>query len=82
VVGIPSQKYGEEVAAFIIKKQGAGPLSEKEIIEFCKEKISFYKTPKYVFFADAFPLSGSGKVQKFKLSELGLKTVKEKGIDT
>jgi fatty-acyl-CoA synthase len=82
VVGIPSQKYGEEVAAFITLKQGAEPLSEKDVMEFCKEKISLYKTPKYVFFVESFPLSGSGKVQKFKLSEVGFKTVQEKGIAT
>jgi fatty-acyl-CoA synthase len=81
VAGIPSAKYGEEVAAFILLKQGA-QVSEKEVIDFCKEKISFYKTPRYVFFMATFPLSASGKVQKFKLSELGLKEIKEKGIDT
>jgi fatty-acyl-CoA synthase len=82
VVGIASKKYGEEVAAFILQKPGAGQISEKEVIEFCKEKISAYKTPKYVFFAEAFPLSGNGKVQKFKLSELGLQQIQEKGIAT
>jgi fatty-acyl-CoA synthase len=81
VAGIPSQKYGEEVGAFIILKQGAS-VSEKEVIDFCKEKISAYKAPRYVFFVDAFPLSGSGKVQKFKLSEAGFKTVQEKGMTT
>ncbi|GHU84351.1 AMP-binding protein [Spirochaetia bacterium] len=82
VAGIPSQKYGEEVAAFIILKPEAKGLGEQEVIEFCKEKISLYKTPRYVFFVDSFPLSGNGKVQKFRLSELGLKTVQEKGLAT
>jgi fatty-acyl-CoA synthase len=81
VVGIPSKKYGEEVGAFILLKQGVR-ISEKEVIDFCKEKISGYKTPKYVFFVDAFPLSGNGKVQKFKLSESGFNTIQEKGIAT
>ncbi|GHV31975.1 hypothetical protein AGMMS4952_21570 [Spirochaetia bacterium] len=82
VAGIPSKKYGEEVAAFIILKQGMGQVTEKEVIEYCKERISLYKTPKYVFFVDSFPLSGSGKVQKFRLSELGFNTIQEKGIAT
>jgi fatty-acyl-CoA synthase len=81
VTGIPSKKYGEEVGAFIILKHGAS-ISEKAVIAFCKDKISEYKVPKYIFFVDAFPLSGSGKVQKFKLSESGFKEVQEKGLAT
>jgi fatty-acyl-CoA synthase len=81
VVGIPSRKYGEEVAAFIIPREGAS-ISGEEVTEFCKEKISFYKIPRYVFFADSFPLSGNGKIQKFKLSETGLKELEGKGTAT
>jgi fatty-acyl-CoA synthase len=79
VVGIPSEKHGEEVAAFIILKPGQ-TASEKDIIDFCKERISFFKTPSYVFFVESFPLSGNGKVQKFMLSRMGLQRLKEKGI--
>jgi fatty-acyl-CoA synthase len=78
-VGIPSKKYGEEVGVFIILKPGES-ISEKDVIDFCKDKISFYKIPKYVFFTDSFPLSANGKVQKFKLSGQGLKQIQEKGI--
>jgi fatty-acyl-CoA synthase len=77
--GIPSEKYGEEVGAFVIPKPDIS-ITEKEVMDFCKGKIGFYKTPKYVFFVDTFPLSANGKVQKFKLSELGLKEVRQKGI--
>jgi fatty-acyl-CoA synthase len=79
IVGIPSEKHGEEVAAFVILKPGA-QASEKEVIDFCKERISFFKTPKYVFFEESFPLSGNGKVQKFVLRAKGLQVLKEKGI--
>jgi fatty-acyl-CoA synthase len=79
VTGIPSKKYGEEVGAFIILKQGTS-ISEEDIIAFCKGKISLYKVPKYVFFMDSFPVTASGKVQKSKLSELSLKKIQEKGI--
>jgi len=68
VVGVPSPKYGEEVGAFIILKEGA-QLTEEEVIDFCRGKISRYKIPKYVFFVDEFPMTASGKVQKFKLKE-------------
>jgi len=68
VVGVPSPKYGEEVGAFIILKEGA-QLTEEEVIDFCRGKISRYKIPKYGFFVDEFPMTASGKVQKFKLKE-------------
>ncbi|MDR3333637.1 MAG: AMP-binding protein [Treponema sp.] len=81
VTGIPSKKYGEEVGAFIVLQEGAR-VSEGDVVEFCNGKISYFKIPKYIFFVDSFPLSGSGKVQKFKLSQQGLKEVQEKGLST
>jgi fatty-acyl-CoA synthase len=68
VVGIPSPKYGEEVGAFIILKDGAS-LTEEEVIDFCQGQISRYKIPRYVFFVDEFPMTASGKIQKYKLRE-------------
>ena len=73
VAGIPSEKYGEEVGAFIILKPGKA-ISAEEIKTFCKDKISRYKTPQYVFFVEAFPLSGNGKVQKWDCGNCGKKT--------
>lgn len=71
VVGIPSQKYGEEVAAFIQLKED-GEAREEEIREFCRERIAYYKIPKYVCFVQEFPMTASGKIQKFKLREQAL----------
>lgn len=71
VVGIPSPKYGEEVGAFIILKDGAS-LTEEEVIDFCQGQISRYKIPKYLFFVDEFPMTASGKIQKYKLKEKGV----------
>ena len=68
VVGTPSAKYGEEVAAFIILKDGA-LLSEEEVLDFCRGRISRYKIPTHVFFVDDFPMTASGKVQKYKLKD-------------
>ena len=68
VVGIPSAKYGEEVAAFIILKEGA-LLTEEEVLDFCRGRISRYKIPTHVFFVDDFPMTASGKVQKYKLKD-------------
>ena len=80
VAGVPSKKYGEEVGAFIILDDGA-KLTEEEVRDWCRGKIARYKIPKYVFFVKEYPLTGSGKIQKFKLRELSLKLCEEKGIE-
>ena len=69
VVGCPSKKYGEQPAAFIIPSDGA-QLSEHDVAVFCKDKISWFKIPKYVHFMDVFPMTASQKIQKYKLREL------------
>ncbi len=80
VAAVPSKKYGEEVGAFIILKEGA-KLEAEDVRDFCKGKIARYKIPKYVFFVDGFPLTGSGKIQKYKLKELSLQLCAEQGIE-
>lgn len=80
VAGVPSKKYGEEVGAFIILDEGAR-LTEEEVRDWCRGKIARYKIPKYVFFVKEYPLTGSGKIQKFKLRELSLKLCAEQGIE-
>lgn len=79
VVAVPSQKYGEEVGAFIILRDGQ-TIAEEEVKDFCRGKIARHKIPKYIFFVDAFPMTGSGKIQKFKLRDLLLQLLKEKSI--
>ncbi len=69
IVGVPNEKYGEEVAAFIQVKAGE-KIEGPEISEFCKEQISYYKIPKYVFFINDYPTTASGKIQKYKLREM------------
>ena len=81
VAGVPSKKYGEEVGAFIIMHEDAKPLTTEEVRDFCRGKISRHKIPRYVFFVKEFPLTGSGKIQKFKLKEWSLKLCAEAGIE-
>jgi len=69
VVGVPSDEYGENVAAFI-QLNGGTESSEDEVKQFCRENIARYKTPKYIFFIDEFPMTASGKIQKYKLREI------------
>lgn len=79
VAAVPSKKYGEEVGAFIILKPGE-TLQDCDIKDFCKGKISRHKIPKYIFFIDEFPMTGSGKIQKFKLKDLSLELLAKQGI--
>jgi fatty-acyl-CoA synthase len=79
VVGVPSEKYGEEVGAFIILKEGV-TMDEDTVIEFCRGQIARHKIPKYVFFVQEYPLTGSGKIQKFKLKEMSLELLKERNV--
>ena len=76
VVGVPDPKYGEELCAWIKLKSGVAA-TPAEIQEFCKEQIAHYKVPRYIKFVDAFPMTATGKVQKFimreqMIEELGL----------
>ena len=80
VAAVPSKKYGEEVGAFIILQEGA-KMDPEDVRDFCKGKIARYKIPKYVFFIDQFPLTGSGKIQKFKLKEMSLQLCEKMGIE-
>lgn len=80
VAGIPSPKYGEEVAAYIVLKSGA-QLSDCDIRDFCKGRISRYKIPHYVFFVDGYPMTASGKIQKYLLKDIGLSLLAADGIE-
>jgi fatty-acyl-CoA synthase len=79
VAAVPSKKYGEQVGAFIKLKAGQ-ILNEEEILDFCRGKIARFKIPKYIFFVDGFPMTASGKIQKYKLSQQALELCRERGI--
>jgi len=55
-------------------------MDEDTVREFCRGKIARHKIPKYIFFIKEFPLTGSGKIQKFKLRDIGLALLKEQGV--
>ena len=79
VVAIASPRYGEDVGAFIILKEGA-ELTAEDVRDFCKDHIARYKIPRYVFFIEHFPMTGSGKIQKFRLREMALVLCEKQGI--
>ena len=79
MIGVPDRKYGEEVCAWVKLRPGVSA-TEDEIRDFCKGQIAHYKIPRYIRFVDAFPMTVTGKIQKFEIreamiQELGLKQV-------
>ena len=76
VVGLPDEKYGEVVAAFMIPHKGV-ELSSYEVRSWVRENLSHHLVPKYVFYVNDMPSTASGKVQKFKLREMGVQLVKD-----
>ena len=68
VVGVPSRQYGEEVLACVVLKEGE-EMTEEEVKEAVKSNMARHKTPKYVWFMNEFPMTASGKIQKFKIRE-------------
>jgi len=73
VVGLPSKQYGEEIAAFIILREGK-KMTEEEVQELVKANMARHKVPKYVRFVSSYPTTASGKIQKYKLREQGIAT--------
>lgn len=68
VVGVPDAVYGEEVVAWVIAKEGSD-LTAEELRDYCKGKISRHKIPRYIEFINEYPMTASGKIQKFRLRE-------------
>ena len=78
VTGIPDKKYGEELIAWIKLQPGADEMSDESLREFCKGKITHFKIPRYFKFVEEFPMTVTGKIQKFKMREI---SVKELGLE-
>jgi fatty-acyl-CoA synthase len=77
VAAIPDEKYGEVPGAFIILKEEQ-TLEEEDVRDFCRGQIARYKIPKHIFFVDEFPLTGSGKIQKYKLKDIGVELLNKR----
>ena len=71
VVGLPDERFGEEVCAWVRLRPGAA-LTEEQLKDYCRGRIAHYKVPRYVVFVDEYPTTVTGKVQKFRLRELGV----------
>ncbi|RFA37318.1 AMP-binding protein [Virgibacillus dokdonensis] len=76
IVGVPDEKYGEEIMAWIIPKKES-TISEADIRTFCEGNISWHKIPKYIAFVDEYPMTASGKIQKYRLKEMAMQKLVE-----
>jgi fatty-acyl-CoA synthase len=74
VIGVPDEKYGEELCAWVIVREGAAVEAEA-IRAFCRGKIAHYKIPRYIRFVDGWPMTISGKVQKYKMREESIRAL-------
>ncbi len=79
VVGLPDQRMGEEISAWILVKPGE-TLTEEEVRDFCRREISHFKVPRYIFFVSEYPTTVTGKIQKFKLREAGIRKLGLEGV--
>ncbi|WP_219462953.1 AMP-binding protein [Nonomuraea rhizosphaerae] len=82
VIGVPDEKYGEELMAWVIMREGAEPLTAEAVREFCSGRLAHFKIPRYVHVADAFPMTVTGKIRKVEMRQrsvdlLGLRTAAE-----
>jgi fatty-acyl-CoA synthase len=75
VIGVPSERYGEEVMAWVRLREGAAASSD-DLTAFCRGKIATYKIPRYWKFVDGFPMTVTGKIQKFKMRETAIEELK------
>jgi fatty-acyl-CoA synthase len=71
VIGVPDERYGEELMAWVIPRRGAS-VTEEGVREFCRGRVAHFKVPRYVKVVDAFPMTVTGKVQKFKMREAAI----------
>ena len=79
VIGVPDEKYGEELCAWIRMKEGVEPLDAAAVRAFATGKLAHYKIPRYVTIVDEFPMTVTGKVRKVEMRE---KTVADLGLAT
>jgi fatty-acyl-CoA synthase len=69
VIGVPDERYGEELCAWIKLREGAQVLGADEVREFCTGKLAHYKIPRYVMLVDEFPMTVTGKIRKVQMRE-------------
>jgi fatty-acyl-CoA synthase len=73
VIGVPDERYGEELMVWVRMKEGATPLTAESVRDFCAGKLAHYKIPRYVHIVDEFPMTVTGKIRKVEMRETAVK---------
>ncbi len=81
VIGVPDQKYGEELMAWVRMREGAEPLTPETLRAFCQGRIAHFKIPRYVHVVDEFPMTVTGKVRKVEMREQAIALLEAAGAD-
>jgi fatty-acyl-CoA synthase len=81
VIGVPDERFGEELCAWVRLREGES-VTEDEIRDFCRARLAHFKVPRYVLFVDEFPMTVTGKVQKFKMREESIRRLGLEGAVT
>ncbi|MGH3860927.1 AMP-binding enzyme, partial [Actinokineospora sp.] len=79
VIGVPDERYGEELMAWVRMKEGAEPLTAESVREFCAGKLAHYKIPRYVHVVEEFPMTVTGKIRKVEMRQAAVELL---GLDT
>ena len=79
VIGVPDERYGEELMAWVQMREGAEPLTAESLRSYCSGKLAHYKIPRYVKIVEAFPMTVTGKVRKIEMREV---SVEELGLQS
>ena len=85
VIGVPDARYGEEIMAWVKVRDGADELTAEDVRAFCQGRIAHFKIPRYVHLVDEFPMTVTGKVQKFKMRDAAIELLglhEAAGIET
>ena len=72
VVGVPDERYGEELAAWVRMREGAAPLTVEAVREFCTGRLAHYKIPRYVLVVEEFPMTVTGKIRKVEMRDVSI----------
>ena len=78
VIGVPDQRFGEEIMAWVLLRAGQ-EATEEEIRDFCRGRIAHYKVPRYVKFVSEFPMTVTGKIQKYVMREVSIQELELEG---
>jgi fatty-acyl-CoA synthase len=79
VIGVPDERYGEELMAWVRLREGAEPLTAEGLREFCVGKLAHYKVPRYIKIVDEFPMTVTGKIRKVEMRQV---SVEELGLQS